>query len=335
MKSRVLGVSGFLLVIFFGVPPFVSEGMESLDLRGIQQYMGVPESLGHVTDASLPAPMTPGMPDFILIQDVHRHPKVQAQIASLIIHGYNAWGVKKVFLEGAFTSLDLSMFHRVPNKARVLLMERLVRDGDLSGPELAAVQILEREWRNPPVSPFQLFGMEDPSIYRQNVMAYHAVLSKRDRALESLVPIRRLQDSMKFAPSNPLNQQLDRVEALLRLKLTSLEYEAYLSAKAAVPSTPVLDPAIRAAEEFYRLAQLRSQIFLKKATHRVPASTAPRILVVGGFHTAFMAECLRLEGRSFVILAPSVSGDQSDPIYEKRMKETSNALAQALIPAPR
>ncbi len=331
MKCRIPAIFGLLLGIFFGVPPHTSQGMPSTDLRSLQQNLGVPESLGRLTDASLTSTPSP-LPDFILIQDVHRHPQVQAQIAAMIIHAYNAWGVKKVFLEGAFTSLDLSMFHRVPNKARLLLMERLVRDGDLSGPELAAVQILEREWRNPPVSPFQLFGMEDPSIYRQNVMAYQSVMSKRDRALESLVPIRRLQDSMKISSTSILNQQLDRVESLLRLKLTPMEYDAYLNAKAAVPSTPTLDPAIRAAERFYRLAELRSRVFLKKAIHRVPASTAPRILVVGGFHTAYMAECLRLEGRSFIVLTPAVDADPSAPIYERRMKETSDALTQALPP---
>jgi len=333
MRYRLRDVLGILVVIFLGIPPFTSEGIESLELQSIQQSLDIPDALAHVTDAYWPSVQRP--PDYILIQDVHRHPKVQAQIASLIIHGYYAWGVRKVFLEGAFTSLDLSMFHRVPNKTRSLLTERLVRDGDLSGPELAAVQILEREWRDPPVSPFQLFGMEDPKLYRQNVLAYQSVLSQRDRALEDLIPIRRLQNSMHLSEPNLLNQQLDRVEDLLRLKLTPAEYDAYLQGKAEVPSTPALDPAVHAAEEFYRLAQLRSRIFLKQAANKVPASSAPRILVVGGFHTAFMAECLRLEGHSFIVLAPSVEAGQADPIYEKRMKETSDALTQALVPAPR
>ena len=138
---------------------------------------------------------------------------------------------------------------------------------------------------------------------------------------------------MHFEEPNILNDQLDRVEALLHLKLTPSEYEAYLNAKAAVPSTPRLDPAVRAAEEFYRLAQIRSRIFLQKVAGKVPASSAPRILVVGGFHTAYMAECLRLSGRSFVVLAPAVAGGDADPIYEKRMKETTDALTQALVPS--
>src|SRR5262249_6635773 len=162
---------------------------------------------------------------FILIQDVHRHPQVQSAIASLIVQGYERWGVRKVFLEGAFTPVDLTLFHRIPNQALALLVQRLVRDGDLSGAELASVTIMEREWRDPPVSPFQLFGMEDPRLYRENVLAYQAVLDRRERALGELASIRRLQYSVS-APKK-LTEQLNRVEDLIRLKMTSAEYDDY------------------------------------------------------------------------------------------------------------
>ena len=100
------------------------------------------------------------------------------------------------------------------------------------------------------------------------------------QTLQELVSIRRLQDSMHLPEPNLLDEQLSRVEALLHLKLTPAEYATYLQSKAAAPSTPILDPAVRAAEEYYRLAQLRSQVFLEQACKKVPASSAPRILVV-------------------------------------------------------
>jgi len=314
-----------------GTQPILTEGGEGSNLASIQEILAVPDTVARVTDANWPSMQTP--PDFFLIQDVHRHPHVQSLVASLVVHGYDYWGVKKVFLEGAFTPLDMSVFHRVPNKTRSLLMQRLVNDGSLSGPELAAIEIMEKEWRDPPVSPFQLFGMEDPKLYRQNVQAYQSVLALRDRALLDLISVRRLQNSMHLPEPNLLNKQLDRVEAMLHLKLTPSEYEDYLQAKDAVPSTSALTPAIQAAEEFYRVVQLRSQFFLREVARKVPASTAPRILVVGGFHTAAMASFLRQEGRSFVVLTPLVDSTETDPLYEKRMKETSDILAQALIPA--
>ncbi len=247
------------------------------------------------------------LPEYILIQDVHKHPEVQGYIASLILYGYDHWGVKKVFMEGAFSSVDLSVFHRLPENARLVLLNRLVKEGNLSGPEMAAVLLMEREWRNPPVSPFQLIGIEDPALYRENLASYQKVMAHREEALWEIKSIERLQTSMQIPDHNLLKTQLSRTEALVRLKLTPAEYDEYLRTRAAIPSTPKLDPLIHAAEDFYRLVQLRSQVFLELARKKVPASTGPRVLVVGGFHTFLMSQELRARGRSFVVLAPRVT----------------------------
>jgi hypothetical protein len=326
-KRLFLGV--FLITLFCASPRLI-HSTALLELATSQKQLDIPESMAKVIDAYWIPPET--LPQYILIQDAHRFPQVQSRIASLIVQGYERWGVKKVFVEGAFTSLDFSIFHRVPKMTQAYLMERLVKEGDLSGPELAAVLIMEREWRNPPVSPFQIFGMDDPKLYRQNIQAYQAVLAQRDRALEEIVSIRRLQVSMRLSDQSPLSQQLSRVESLIRLKITPSEYETYLKTKANTPSAPALDPAIRSAEEFYRLVQLRSQAFLREASRKVPASTSPRVLVVGGFHTAAMANLLRQANISFVVLSPHVTSDNGEPIYERRMQKTANVLAEALVP---
>ncbi len=311
-----------------GVWPVKSDGLETASFQAVQDSLGISPDLARVIDAYRSS--APTSPEFILIQDVHGHPQVQSRIASIILQGYDRWGVRKVFVEGAFTPLDFSIFHRVPKKTQSLLMERLVKDGDLSGPELAAVLIMEREWRNPPVSPFQLLGMEDPKLYRQNVQAYQLVLAKRERALEEVVSIRRLQLSMNVPDHNPLAEQLDRVEDLLRLKMTPAEFGAYLNAKASAPSSPALNQAVRAAEDFYRVAQRRSRVFLMEASRKVPASVSVRMLVVGGFHTVEMADLLRRENRSFIVLSPLVDTSASQPNYEKHLQQTAIALTEAI-----
>lgn len=319
---------GFFVFLSFVFPSAI-QSSDPLELTVSQDRLAIPQSLAKVIDAYWPSPES--LPQYILIQDAHRFPLVQSRIASIIVQGYERWGVTKVFVEGAFTSLDFSIFHRVPKMTQAYLMERLVKEGDLSGPELAAVLIMEKEWRNPPVSPFQIFGMDDPKLYRDNILAYQAVLSQRERALEEVVSIRRLQVSMRLSEQSPLSQQLSRVESLIRLKITPSEYEAYLSRKANTPSSPTLNPAIRSAEEFYRLVQMRSRFFLKEASHKVPASTSPRVLVVGGFHTTAMASLLRRANISFVVLSPLVTPDGGEPIYERRMQKTANVLADAHV----
>src|SRR5437016_1209679 len=145
-RSKVL--QRFFFAAILGSLPLQTEGMDASELHIAQEHLGIPESLARVTDADWPVPQS--LPRFILIQDVHRYPQVQSRIASLIVHGYQEWGVRKVFVEGAFTPLDLTVFHRIPNKTKPLLMERLLKDGELSGPEVAAVLIMERERRDPP-----------------------------------------------------------------------------------------------------------------------------------------------------------------------------------------
>lgn len=299
-------------------------GPTHLELAVLQNSLNLSPDVAHVTDASQLKPG--GLPEFILIQDIHNHPEAQGHIASVILQAYHYWGTKKVFMEGAVSNVDLTMFHRVPAKTRTMLLERLVKDGDLSGPELATVLLMEREWSNPPVSPFQLLGMENAKLYRQNLTAYLQVQQSREVALYEINKIRRLQTSLNIQDTNILAQQLNRTEALIRMKLTPTDYEAYLASKAAIPSSPALDPMIRQAENFYKFVILRSHAFLVEAEKKLPAGTGPRVLVVGGFHTPFMATELRKLGKSFVVITPRVTQSGYEPLYERHMLESVSTL---------
>ncbi len=340
----------FLLASLF--LPVVMYGRSGVtDLSSVQKKIGVPKTMARVVDASWDSPETPRisgglygpqgtyvlpstgrMPDLILIQDVHRNPEVQSRIAALVLHGYKHWGVNKVFVEGAVTSLDLSLFHRIPKKVLPALTRRLVYDADLSGPELAAVQILEKEWSNPPLSPFQVHGLEDPELYRQNVLAYQAVVQSRDRALEDIALLHEQRKAVGYPSTGAGEQGLRLLERLLRLKLTPQEYEIFLMYKDIAPSTPNLNKAVRAALRYYHLARLRSGAFIENTFGKVPASKAPRMVVVGGFHTEDMARYLRHEGRSFIILSPVVSPVPQNSLYEQRMQETVLAVTETLSP---
>lgn len=304
-------------------------------LEDVQKDLQIPTELAHVSDAYLPTPpLTPAegiptnsaFPHFILLQDVHRHPEVQGQISAIIVHAYENWGVKKVFVEGAFSPIDLSVFHRLPEEARGALMQKLIQEGTLCGPELAAVVLMEREWRDPPISPFQLLGMEEPHLYKNNLRAYAQVVKQREKAMHELAALKRLQADLRLPQTHILVRQLDRTEALLNLKLKPSEYEEFLQAKEAVPTSRRLDPAIRAAMDYYQFVYRRSEMFLVEAQRKVPAGPGPRLLVVGGFHTAHMADLLRHEGLSFIVLTPSVTQPGFEPLYEKRLNQTVDAL---------
>lgn len=97
-------------------------------LSFVQNEMDIPTHWARVTDAFWPKDhmLILLQPDYILIQDVHRNPDVQTQITALIMHGYRRWGVRKVFMEGAFVLLDLSLFHRIPKQILPEVVRRQV-----------------------------------------------------------------------------------------------------------------------------------------------------------------------------------------------------------------
>jgi hypothetical protein len=313
------------LAALFFIVGAVATGAKGAGLAKVQSGLALSEDLAHVTEAS--APSFSGIPDYILVQDVHNHPEVQERIAKIILQAYSRWDVRKVFLEGAFNTVDLSVFESVPKETRTALLRRLIQDGDLSGPELAAVWLMESNLSDRTHgSPFQLIGMEDARVYRRNLDAFRQIQQQRETGLQELTILRNLQNSVRLGGPNVFTAQLDRTEALIRLKLTPADYAAYLKARDAVPSSPGLDPARKAAESFYELVDSRSDIFLNQAERKVPASTGPRLLVVGGFHTVRMAETLRRQGRTFVVLTPHITAGGNEPLYERRLMESISAL---------
>ncbi len=315
-------IGGNFILGFLGMPIFASVPTPAPPPA---DYIVVPPTLARITDSYVRPLQT--TPEFIIIQDVHTHPEVQSDIAAIIVNAYRSWGVKKVFLEGAFTTVDLSMFQSIPQETRTALLHRLVQQGNLSGPELAAVLLSESELRDDSAdATFQLIGMENSRIYRENLEAYQFVLSRRPAALAELENIRRLQETMHIPEPNLLATQLERTQELVKLKLTPGEYDAYWRDKAAVPSSAGLDPVVHAAETFYRLVNARSDIFLEEALRKVPAATGPRVLVVGGFHTTHMAEKLRQLGHSYIVLSPHVTQTGFEGLYAKRMMESISAL---------
>src|SRR5947207_15890572 len=68
----------------------------------ILRALGIPSSLAQVTDAVLP--QAKALPEFILIQDIHRHPEAQLKIAAILLCGRARWGVRDIFMEGLYAN---------------------------------------------------------------------------------------------------------------------------------------------------------------------------------------------------------------------------------------
>jgi len=313
-----------------GVLSFLLAGFSFLSVGYAGPLLDVPADLASISDSYFID--TTELPDFILIQDVHRHAEVQGKISGLILYGYDHWGARRIFMEGAFSKVDLTVFHRLPDTTRKNLLHRLVMEGNLSGPELAAVLVMEREWRDPPVWPLQVLGMEDAHLYAQNLHAFRDLSRLRPNAIRELESLQRLNREMNLPEPNILSNELDRAKALLEARLTPEDYALYLDAKQALPDSPVLKPALISAEKFYNLVNQRSMSFLEESGRKLPAGNGPRVLVVGGFHTAYMANQLRQKGISFIVLAPTITQAGDQKAYEKQLLDSVDTLDFSRLP---
>jgi hypothetical protein len=292
--------------------------------------LDLPANVATISTSYLPTPAV--LPEYILIQDVHHHAEVQGKIATLILYAYEHWGARRVYTEGAFSKVDLTVFHRLPEATRHELLERLVHEGNLSGPELAAVMVGEREWRNPPIWPMQLVGMEDVGLYTANLRVFRDLQRQREGAIREVESLRRLNAALNLPEPNILGSELDRAKSLLELRLTPADYALYLSGRSTLPDSPQLQPMLHEAEKFYELVNERSVAFLKESSRKLPAGNGPRVLIVGGFHTAFMTEQLRQQGSSYIVLSPSITQAGNRKAYEKQLLNSMDTLDCSRLP---
>ncbi len=310
-----------LSFFLWGIFAFLSLSARATGFEELQVRLGVPPLQATVADAWPGSSDT--LPDFIVIQDAHRNQEVQSRVAWIILHGYAHWGARKVFVEGAFKPIDLTVFHVLTDREQQDVSDHLIREGSLSGPERAGIQIMEREWRNPPISPFQVIGMEDPPLYVASLNAYKDVLSSRAQAQKQIHELRRLHDTLGLPQGHALRRQLRLISKMIDLRITPSEFELFQMNRQAMPASSALAPALSAAERFYSLADRRSVNFAEEVQRKMPAAPGPRMMVTGGFHTALLAQILRGQNHSYVVFKPNATEPTSDDLYERRLLETS------------
>lgn len=179
---------------------------------------------------------------------------------------------------------------------------------------------LEGAWTNGQTADYEFSGLEDQDTYRANVAAYEAVEKDRDEALQEIDTAELFENTLD-ANDTPSWPQIKR---LVELRLKPAEYAVYIQHPFRPATKSALARAAQAAEHFYELANRRSDIFLAKV--REHHGSGPQVLVVGGFHTVGMAEKLRQEGISYVVLAPRITQGGYDDLYNRSMHQTISAL---------
>lgn len=306
MKSPVhYPLVSAVIVLALSCQPGLSQSSPDRGLP-MQKHLGVPSAVATVQDSWLPRGER--FPEFVLIQDIHRHPEVQRNIAAILLHGVSRWGIQTVYIEGSWAEGEgLS-----PAATPLPTLRDAVQSGRMSGAELAKAMAPDRA--------LHLLGLEDPRTYRENVDAYERVQGHQQDALRELKTTRLLSHWFDLSQT----ARWERVERLIRLRLKPSEYAEYRRDPFRGTPGSQLAEAVAHAERFYEIADTRSQIFVHRAT--ASQNAGPRVLVVGGFHTGAMVELLKKDHRSYVVLTPKVTQAGYDDLYARGMVETISAL---------
>lgn len=291
--SRKALLQGVAFILF----PHVLGAASPPPLEQIQKSLGIPTFIAEVCQTNLRE--ANDRPDVILVQDVHRHEEVQGHIAAMLLYGAHQWDLDKIYVEGVMQGEPWRPTAR-----------------KITGAEIALA--LE------PTLPVRFFGLEDPALYRAHVAAYRNVNDLRKSALREMKTARVLGTGFDLAPGAHDEESESLIRKLLALRLKPSDYASYLTRKRSPPSSAALAEGIRQAEHFYALADERSRLFGRLLAQNEHGQTA--LAVVGGFHTALIAQELEARGVTYVVLQPRVTQSGYDANYEEGLQQTVSAL---------
>ncbi len=128
-------------------------------------------------------------PILYLIQDAHESLDAQKNIYQLLKMLVQERGVKKVYFEGGATELDKS-FYQFSNKPKLNqdVWEALFESGEMNGVEFYSTQAPEY---------VRFLGVEDESLYFENVYALKKVFDLQDLTKERLNEVERKIENLK------------------------------------------------------------------------------------------------------------------------------------------
>ena len=203
--------------------PSLSSGSSSIDIASVK----IPANIGEVIDSSK------GSIDktVIHIRDAHCDYSAQSSISGLIGYLHDNYVVDLVALEGGSGDYDLSVFTDIKDTTlREKVADYFVRQGEVNGAESYALN-------NP--AKVILYGIEEPSLYVENLNAYRNSLKFKDKAIAILksMALDISKDKNRIYPAD--FRELDKKMRLF--KEEKIGFEEYASAIAAYAKKNSID----------------------------------------------------------------------------------------------
>jgi hypothetical protein len=157
----------------------------------------------------------------IQIQDAHCNYEAQKNLAKILEYLIKERNLKLIMVEGGWGDVSLSFMRNYADRnTRQEVAEKYLKKGEISGEEYLDI-VSDYD--------FQLFGIEDESLYDSNLEAFLSMESYRQEALNDLEKLSVIVERLK---PNIYNPQLLQVEAKLKdyadKKIDLSEYVSYL-----------------------------------------------------------------------------------------------------------
>ncbi|MCL2335259.1 MAG: PEP/pyruvate-binding domain-containing protein [Endomicrobia bacterium] len=216
----------------------------------------VPVSAGKVTSAGYY-----GSGDIIInIQDLHCHGEAQRRIADILSVLDEKYAINRVYLEGAFGSVDTGWISEFKNSELGRgAMESLVDSGYLSGTEYYSAIKDKKDF---------IAGIEDEEIYKNNVKLLSEIIKLRPEVHEIVTQLKRDMKDVKKEYSNKEARHFDRL--IKAFEKNSISAQKYYTELMKIAANHGIDagkyPNIRAYSE---LSKMSPNLDIKKASQQL------------------------------------------------------------------
>ncbi|MDR1195224.1 MAG: hypothetical protein LBL00_01970 [Endomicrobium sp.] len=197
----LIAVNSFLLTSVYGqaINAFVQSARETDKIRQTLSNFTLPFSYGKITSSNF----SPSDTVIINIQDLHSHPDVQKNIAKIIEIFDKKYGVKNIYLEGAYGQIDTSWLLDIGGdniKDPALLS--MIDCGRLTGAEYYSVSS-ER---------FTVIkGLENKKDYLENLKRFAKILESQNEIKRLLHSASSDIEFVKEAYYNRAQKKLDKL----------------------------------------------------------------------------------------------------------------------------
>ena len=138
----------------------------------------------------------------INIQDLHCDYSVQKNIAVIIDEISKKYNIGDVYVEGGIDRIDTSFFANINPKYKQNILERLLKDGKLTGTEYYSAMNGKTKL---------LKGVEEKDVYLTNIARLNDIISLKERMSSALSNVNKEIDFLKSKYLKSKNKQFDKL----------------------------------------------------------------------------------------------------------------------------